>query len=100
MPGIGASASAAALSCRAIMIFLALIVVLAAWLAFVWIVEPDHFMRRTSKRMVKPPLPPPDNKNGASNMYTVYYGLPDLASCPLTAEISGLASPSWTCRRH
>lgn len=64
------------------MIFLALIVVLAAWLAFVWIVEPDHFMRRTSKRMVKPPLPPPDNKNGASNMYTVYYGLSGSGELP------------------
>jgi len=56
------------------MILGATIVVLAAWLAFVWIVDPDDFMRRTSKRMVRPPLPTRDNQNGASNVYTVYYG--------------------------
>ena len=71
---MGRSASAAAPLCGAVMILGATIVVLAAWLVFVWIVDPDDFMRRTSKRMVRPPLPTPDNKNGASNMYTVYYG--------------------------
>ena len=55
------------------MIIGATIAVLTAWLVFVWTVDPDGFMRRTSKRMARPPIPTPEDENGAGKMYTVSY---------------------------
>jgi hypothetical protein len=52
----------------------ATIAVLTAWLALVWIVDPDAFMGRTSKRMAKPQILPFDDENGAGKIYNVYYG--------------------------
>jgi hypothetical protein len=64
------------------MIIVATFFVLAAWLAFVWIVDPDDFTKRTSKRMARPPFPPRDNKSGGSNVYTVYFGPPGSGRLP------------------
>lgn len=72
------------------MIIAAAFLALAACLAFVWIVDANDFVRRTAKRMVRPPFPPPDDKNGASNMYTVYFASPGS-----TSELRHLSRDRW-----